>query len=194
VAALEPSTLMLRQRPDTAAPAVRGVAEALPFPGDAFDAAMAILTVHHWRDQLAGLAEMCRVAPRRVALVFDQDVSESFWLYRDYMPASNAIEADRAPRVEMVADALDADRVEIVPVPHDCTDGFGGAYWRRPEAYLDPAVRAGISSLAVLDPRDLEPSLSRLRADLESGVWHERHADLLQHEEIDLGYRLVVRA
>ena len=155
---------------------------------------MAILTVHHWADQAAGLAEMCRVAPRRVVLAFDQDAAASFWLYQDYMPASNAIEAVRAPRVEDVADALDADRIEIVPVPHDCTDGFGGAYWRRPEAYLDPAVRAGISSLAVLDAQELEPALARLRADLESGVWHEQHADLLDRDEIDLGYRLVVTA
>ena len=79
-----------------------------------------------------------------------------------------------------------------VPVPHDCRDGFYGAYWRRPDAYLDPEVRAGISVLASRTPEELAPGLERLRADLESGAWAEQHADLLEREELDLGYRLLV--
>ena len=109
-----------------------------------------------------------------------------------YFPGANAVEHSRAAWIDHVVAQLDADRVEVVPVPHDCEDGFGGAYWRRPEAYLDPDVRAGISSLAVLDDAELQPCVDRLRADLESGVWHERHADLLELDEVDLGYRLVI--
>lgn len=191
VVAVEPSEVMLAQRPAVAAPAVRGFAEALPFRNDAFDAVMGVLTVHHWTDLVAGLAELCRVAPRRVVLAFEEPQSATYWL-ADYFPETAAVEATRAPRIEQVVDGLGADRVEVVPVPCDCADGFAGAYWRRPEAYLDPAVRAGISSLAVLGPDELEPGLTRLRADLDSGAWHERHADLLGLEELDLGYRLLI--
>jgi SAM-dependent methyltransferase len=192
VVAVEPSDVMLEQRATDAAPAARAVAEALPFPDDAFDAVMGVLTVHHWRDLDAGLAEMRRVAPRRVVLVFDQERAADVWPWREYFPAANVLEAGRAPRVERVVEGLDADRVEVVPVPHDCTDGFGGAYWRRPEAYLDPGVRAGISSLAAMPDDVLRPGLDRLAADLASGAWAERHADLLALDEIDLGYRLVI--
>jgi SAM-dependent methyltransferase len=192
VVAVEPSEVMLAQRDEDAAPVVRGLAEALPFTDGAFDAAMGVLTVHHWTDLDAGLAELCRVAPRRVVLGFDEPQSSSFWLVSDYFPETGAIESARAPQLEQLVDGLGATRVEVVPVPHDCTDGFAGAYWRRPEAYLDPAVRAGISSLAAMDDAVLEPGLSRLRADLDSGAWHDRHADLLGLDEIDLGYRLII--
>lgn len=193
VVAVEPSEVMLRQRAIDAAPAVRGVAEALPFADDAFDAALAVLTTHHWSDLDAGLVEMRRVAPRRVILGFDEPQSAAYWLASEYFPETAAIEGTRAPRIDELAGGIGADRLEVVRVPHDCTDGFAGAYWRRPEAYLDPAVRAGISSLAVLAPDVLEPGLARLRDDLASGAWQERHADLLALDEVDLGYRLIIK-
>src|SRR5262245_22812155 len=42
VLALEPSAVMLRQRAATAAPAIRGRAETLPFRANAFDAVQAV--------------------------------------------------------------------------------------------------------------------------------------------------------
>jgi len=192
VVGVEPSEVMLAQRLPGAAPALCGTAESLPFPDRAFDAALVVLTLHHWSDLDAGLAELRRVADRRVVLMFDQRMAADVWPWREYFPAANAVEAKRAPAVDHIVDALGGGRVETVLVPHDCIDGFGGAYWRRPEAYLDPEVRACISSLAVLSADELEPGLVRLRDDLESGAWHERHADLLALEEIDLGYRLVI--
>jgi SAM-dependent methyltransferase len=171
---------------------VRGVAEHLPFPDGTYDAALAVLTVHHCSDVARGLSEMRRVAPRCVVLGFDEPQSSAYWLAADYFPVVAAVESVRAPQLEDIVEGLGATRVEAVPVPHDCTDGFAGAYWRRPEAYLDPAVRSGISSLASLPDEIVEPALARLRADLDSGAWHERHADLLELDEIDLGYRLVI--
>ena len=79
-----------------------------------------------------------------------------------------------------------------VPIPHDCQDGFYGAHWRRPQAYLDPVVRAGISALAKRTPEELAPGLAQLEDDLRTGAWAERHADLLERDELDLGYRLLV--
>jgi SAM-dependent methyltransferase len=192
VVAIEPSGVMLAQRSRSAAPAIQGVAEALPLPDGAFDAVLAILTVHHWADLDAGLRELQRVARRRVVFGFDPTRQLDLWFTAEYVPASAAFEEGRAPGVGHVADMLGGARVEAVPVPHDCSDGFLGAYWRRPEAYLDPDVRASISSLAQLDQADVRPGVERLAADLESGAWHERHGALLDLDELDLGYRLFV--
>ncbi len=192
VVAVEPSETMLAQRPLGAAPVVRGVAEALPLPDGSFDASLATFTVHHWSDVRAGLAEMRRVARRHVVLTFDYEICGEFWAWRDYFPDTTEIEAARAPLVEVIASSLDAGRVEVVPVPWDCTDGFGAAYWRRPEAYLDPTVRASISSLAEMAPARIADGVERLRADLESGAWARRNAELLTLDEADFGYRLIV--
>ena len=191
VVAVEPSALMVAQR-TSSAPVVRATAESLPFRSSAFDGAMAVLTVHHWREPERGLAEMTRVAPRRVVLAFDRRVHDGFWLLTEYIPEAAYRPDERILSVEAIADAIGATRIEPVPIPHDCVDGFGWAYWRRPERYLDPSVRACISMLAALDPSVVEPGLDRLARDLASGGWHERHRDLLDLPEIDGGFRLIV--
>ncbi|WP_416964381.1 methyltransferase domain-containing protein [Streptomyces sp. Agncl-13] len=170
------------------------MAERLPLRGKAADAVMALLTVHHWSDLATGLAELRRVARRRVVvLAWDQRVfRERFWLVRDYLPQAAAYDDTRAVPTERLAALLGGARVESVPVPHDCTDGFGAAYWRRPHAYLDPRVRAGISMLAQTGEDALAPGLAALRDDLTTGRWHERYADLLALDTIDVGYRLLV--
>jgi Methyltransferase domain len=193
VVAVEPSSVMIRQRPAGAAPAVRGVAESLPLRDGGVDAALAILTVHHWSDVETGIAELRRVARRRIViLTWDQAVFREFWLVRDYLPAAAAVSAGHAVPIPRLAELLPDARVEPVPVPHDCIDGFGAAYWRRPEAYLDPEVRSGISMLAQADPRALVDGLAALAADLDSGAWHERHHALSALDRLDAGYRLVV--
>ena len=77
-----------------------------------------------------------------------------------------------------------------VPVPHDCTDGFLYAYWRRPKAYLDPRIRSGSSSFWTI--RNAEAGLQNLSRDLETGEWQRRYAELLTLDAYDAGYRLVV--
>jgi SAM-dependent methyltransferase len=189
VVAFDASEVMLGQHPGRHR--VRGAAEYLPFADGEFDAAMAIFTVHHWRDVAAGLAELRRVARRQVILTFDHEMEGRFWL-SDYVPAMNAQEHSWVATIEGVASPLGTDQVEVLPVPHDCVDGFMAAYWRRPERYLDPAVRANISGLALLPPADIDPGIARLAADLESGAWHERYGHLLELDEFDAGYRIVV--
>jgi len=193
VVAIEPSAVMLAQRRVGAAPVVRAVAESLPFPDACFDAALATFTVHHWNDSARGLREMQRVARRHVILTFDQgdEWLDEFWLTRDYLPQElfrGVLFSGLSPVLAEIAPA----RVEIVPVPFDCRDGFFCAYWRRPHAYLDPDVRASISALALLDDDVLAPGLARLEADLHSGAWHERNRALLERDTCDFGYRLVV--
>ena len=192
VTAVEPSAVMIAQRPPGAAPAVQAGAEALPFADASFDAAMAVLTLHHWSDYGAGCAELRRVARDRVVVLsWDPAYVERLWLGPEYLPRIMDEDAAGFPSLAAQAAALDAE-VEVVPVPWDCRDGFMSAFWRRPEAYLDPAVRAGISTLARRTEEELAEGLARLRADLESGAWARRHADLLERDELDLGYRLLV--
>jgi SAM-dependent methyltransferase len=188
VLAVEPSLTMISQRPVGAAPCLRGSAEALPLQSGAYDAAMALLTIHHWSDWRAGLREMRRVARRRIVLLtFDAEASD-FWLTRDYFPALNELDRKIMPPLGALANELGEFHGTPVPVPHDCTDGFLGAYWRRPHAYLDSIARSSMSAFARIDAED---GLRRLASDLDSGVWRKRNADLLDREALDVGYRLL---
>jgi SAM-dependent methyltransferase len=193
VVAAEPSGVMLAQRPPEAAPAVRARAEALPFADRSFDAVMAVLTLHHWADQAAGLAECVRVARDRVVLLTCDPACTGFWLVDDYLPEFLELDHIQLPSIPTIKEAF-GPGVQVtstpVPVPHDCVDGFLGAFWRRPAAYLDPTVQAGISSFARLP--DAAKKLERLRADLASGAWQARHGALLEREALDIGYRIVV--
>jgi SAM-dependent methyltransferase len=191
VVAVEPSPVMIAQRPAEAAPVVQAVAEALPFPDASFDVALAVLSVHHWSDPAAGLLELRRVARRQVVLTWDPVVQARFWFVRDYLPEWTAYEASK-PTLGRIVDALPGARVEPVLVPSDCSDGFGCAFWRRPDAYLDPDVRASISVLSLLDPALIRRATVQLEADLRTGTWHERNRDLVDLDEYDGGYRLVI--
>lgn len=192
VVAVEPSAVMRAQRPLGSAPCVDGVAGALPFADDAFDATLTVFSVHHWPDQRAGLDELRRVAPRNVILTFDPRFHERYWLVRDYLPEAADLPASWPLLPEEMAEHLGGGAVEPVPVPADCLDGFFWAFWRRPEAYLDPVVRACSSGIAQLPDDLVAERMERLAADLASGAWHERNADLLALDEVDAGYRLVV--
>jgi SAM-dependent methyltransferase len=193
VLAIEPSSVMIAQRPAGAAQAVQAAAEFIPLRDGAADAVMALLTVHHWTGLEAGIAELRRIARRRVVVLsWDQSVTRECWLLSEYLPEAAAFDDARAIPVDRLAALLGATRIEPVPIPHDCTDGFAIAYWRRPEAYLDPVVRAGISMLAQTGEAAIAPGLSRLADDLCSGRWHDRHADLLTLDQADVGYRLLV--
>jgi methyltransferase family protein len=189
--AIEPSRTMIAQRAPGSAPVVQGVAEHLPFVDGMYDAALAILTVHHWLDATAGLAEMRRVSSRQVVLTWDPAISLKFWLVTDYLPEIVEHEEFIAT-LGPIREGLATSDVRAVPVPWDCTDGFMGSYWRRPERYLDPGARAAISGISLLDQRTVDRAMRQLAADLADGTWERRHADLLALEELDLGYRLVV--
>jgi SAM-dependent methyltransferase len=191
--AVELSRTMIDQRASGAAPAVRASAVRLPLADGAVDAALAVLTIHHWPDRAQGLAEMRRVARGRVVvLTWDQEICDSFWLVSDYLPGIRDVDRPRAASIADIISIVGSGQVVEVPVPHDCSDGFLGAFWRRPEAYLDPRVRRGISAFWELEVDAVDAGLRRLAADIENGVWAERQRDLLTRDELDLGYRLIV--
>ena len=194
VIAVEPAMTMIRQRRAGTAPVVQASATELPFRDDGFAAALAILTVHHWPDRARGLDELARVARRRVVVVTWDPSSSGFWLVDDYFPA--IVELDRRifPTIEDFERAFGRIEVHPFPIPHDCVDGFLGAYWRRPHAYLDAGVRSAISTFAKAQTHELESGLERLRRDLADGTWERRHGGLLALSELDLGYRIVIAA
>jgi SAM-dependent methyltransferase len=197
VIAIEPSEVMIAQRPAGSAQAIRGVAEALPLEDASVDAAMAIFSDHHWTDRTAGLREMRRVARKRIVLLnSDPSVANGFWLTRDYLPGFlDLIPEDcRAPGYwrQELRRLLGDIRVHVIPVPHDCTDGFYQAYWRRPSMYLRADVRRNISVFHRLPATDVSRAVQRLSHDLDNGTWHKRHDDLTSRPELDVGLRLVV--
>lgn len=190
VVAVEPSAAMRAQRPPDR-PAVDAVAEALPFDSGSFDAAMAMITVHQWPDLERGLGELRRVARGPVVvLTFDPDALTDFWL-ADYVPELLEAERPRMPAIARIAAALGGD-VDVVapPIPHDCVDGFIEAYYARPEAFLDPEVRAAQSAWSHTGV-DVTPGLAKLREDLERGAWEDRYGDLRRRPEYVGSLRMI---
>ncbi|GIH14881.1 class I SAM-dependent methyltransferase [Rugosimonospora africana] len=190
VTAVDPSQVMLDQHPGDRK--ILAGAEELPFDDGAFDAAMAVLTVHHWADLRRGLSELRRVSRRQVVFTWDPQHLPELWLIEEYLPEIRQLEHGRFTPLSVVAEALGAHTVVPFPIPADFTDGFQIAYWRRPESYLDPVIRRASSTFADLPPSVTEPAIERLRADLASGAWQRRHADLLSRESMDYGYRLLI--
>jgi SAM-dependent methyltransferase len=188
--AVEPSRAMIVQRPPGSAPVVQASATALPFRDGSFAAALAVLTVHHWPDRGRGLRELARVARDRVVVLTWDPTAPSFWLVAEYFPEIVVLDRPIFPTLDDFRQALGPIEVRPLPIPHDCTDGFLGAYWRRPAAYLDVGVRGAISTFTKL--ADPEPGVARLRRDLADGTWARRHADLLDRPALDLGYRVVI--
>ena len=188
VTAVEPSLEMIRQRSPTAARSIQASAENLPFADKSFDAAMAILTVHHWSDKEAGLREMRRVTRDRVVLL-TYDPSHRPWL-TDYLPELAQLDEVQMPCMSDYEQWLGAVQISPVPVPHDCSDGFLHAYWRRPAAYLDKRIRSGSSSFWAISSAD--EGLKWLARDIASGDWERRYSELLAMDLYDAGYRLVI--
>ena len=189
VVAVEPSSKMISQRQNSLN-VIRARAEALPFKNRSFDAVMMVLTVHHWQDQQKGLWECARVARKRLVIMTWDPASDGFWLVQDYFPDLLAHDLSSFPGIDELGNAAGKVSIIALPIPAECTDGFLGAYWRRPEAYLDAGVRMSISSFSRI--AGLDVGLEKLRRDLESGDWKRRYRHLLTVNSLDIGYRLVI--
>ncbi len=192
VLAVEPSATMRAQRPADAAPALAAHAEALPFDDGAFDAAMACVTIHHWKPAETGLAELRRVS-RGPVVVFTFELEALPAWQLEYLREGVAKELPRFPAISDIEAALGGHtRVERIPTPGDCVDGFFEAFWRRPEALLDPQVRSAQSVWALLEPREEERIVERLAAGLASGAWDAEHGHLRARHSFDGALRLVI--
>ena len=192
VLAVEPSALMRAKRPPGAAPCLAGYAEHLPFDDQSFDGAMAVCTVHHWKDPIAGLREMRRVARRVVVFLFETGDPDLFWLTRDYLPEAAELATTKVlASPDGLAGAIDG-RMEPVPIPWDCADGFYEAHWRRPASYLEEEVRRGVSVWDAVGPAVEQRAVQSLHDDLASGRWAARNRALLHLDEAELGARLLI--
>jgi SAM-dependent methyltransferase len=193
VLAIEPSAGMRARRPAHLTPAIDACAEALPLDDDTVAAAMALITLHHWADPAAGLRELRRVARGPVVvLTFDIDVLAGYWMINDYLPEALADDRRRFPTIDAITSILGGAHVEPVPIPADCLDGFFEAYYARPEAYLDPTLRAAQSVWPRLPEGVERRALAALAADLASGVWDTRHGHLRAQPTYEGGLRLIV--
>lgn len=179
---------MIGQRRASNAAVIQGSAESLPFDDGSFDAAMAVLTIHHWSDKKKGVAEMRRVTRGKIIFLTYDPSYRGLWL-ADYFPALVTLDEEQMPRMAEFESWLGSVVISPVPIPHDCTDGFLAGYWRRPAAYLDERVRAAMSSFWALG--DVSHGLAKLESDLKSGEWERRYANLLDLQDLDCGYRLV---
>lgn len=191
VIAVEPSARMRAQRPAEAAPCLDGWAEDLPLDDASVDVAMALYTDFHWQDRARGIAELVRVSRRGIVmLTVDRTAAERYWLTRDYLPEANDLFAPLADLITLLPGP--PPDVTPVPIPADCRDGFVHAFWKRPEAFLNPEVHATMAVFTRLTACAAAAMEARLRADLESGGWGRRNRELDELHELDLGHRLVV--
>jgi len=193
VTAVEPSASMRAQRPPHLAVAVDATADALPFADDSFDASMASVTVHQWPDLAAGLGEMRRVTRGPVVILTFDPVPPLNWWLIDYVPELFEVEGRRMPPLDTIAAALGGHtEVRTVPVPVDSTDGFGQAFFGRPERLLEPEVRRAMSAWSFVDEVVVERFVAALTADLASGAWDEKYGSFRTLETFDVGMRLVI--
>lgn len=188
ITAVEPSIEMIQQRSSHSAILVQASAEDLPFEDDSFDAAMAVLTIHHWSDQKKGVHEMRRVTRGKLVFLTYDPAFRGLWLF-DYFPQLVTLDEGQMPPLEKYQSWLGEVKVSNVPIPHDCSDGFLAGYWRRPAAYLDDRVRAAMSSFWALG--DVSEGLTKLNTDLKNGSWEQKYGDLQMREGLDCGYRLI---
>jgi SAM-dependent methyltransferase len=192
VLAVEPSAAMRAQRPAGAAPAIDARAEKLPFDTDSFDAAMACATIHHWQPPEAGLAELRRVT-RGPVVIFTFELQRMPEWQRDYFAEPLALEMSVFPALDHVASTLGGKaRIERIPIPGDCTDGFVESWWKRPEVMLDPIVRASQSMWKRLPAGVEERAIARLRRDLESGEWDRNYGYLREQDSYNGSLALVI--
>jgi SAM-dependent methyltransferase len=195
VLAVEPSDVMAAQRRPELAPALRGTAANLPLRDGAVDAAMAILTIHHWDDDRErGVRELRRVARGPVVIMtYDAEVCCQMWLVRDYLPELAALDRRIFPPPSRVAEWL-GGTVDIrpIPVPRDCHDWMLGALWAHPERVLDPDARAATSGLARMAPDVVARVVRDLSRDLADRTWDARNGALRALDEYDVGLRLIV--
>ena len=193
VTAVEPSAGMISQRPAGTAPVVQASAESLPFRDDSFDAAMGVLTAHHWADLSAGLNEMQRVARRRIVMVaFDPEALEDLWITADYFPAMLELKRPSGAGSRELAALLPAAATSPLPVPHDCEDHFFAALWARPELLFDDGIVRPMWVWQGISEEARQAGRKRLASDLESGAWEQRYGHLRQEPELDVGLRLVI--
>jgi SAM-dependent methyltransferase len=190
--AVEPSATMIQQRPQSSAPVIQASAESLPFDYNQFTHCMTVLSMHHWSDRAKAFSEIKRVTQKRfVALSwYSPGLENKYWLYRDYLTQIPELNSSIFPTVYELKVHFPNLQEHIVPIPYDCLDGFDGAYWKRPEAFLDPDVRKNMSVFSKI--KNIEPILDKLKYDIESGNWIKRNQKLLQLSEYDCGYRIFV--
>jgi SAM-dependent methyltransferase len=195
VIAIEPSDVMAAQRPDDLAPAIRASAGAIPLRDRSVDAAMAVLTVHHWdEDRETGVRELRRVARGPVVvLTYDATISAAMWLMADYLRELAALDLRTFPPPEQIAEWIGGDvRIDAIPIPRDTPDWMLGSFWAHPERVLDADARAATSGFARMPADVVERVVSEVSRDLADGRWDARHGHLRSLDALDVGLRLIV--
>ncbi|MBP3039156.1 class I SAM-dependent methyltransferase [Bacillaceae bacterium Marseille-Q3522] len=194
VMAVEPSAAMRSQRQKMGkAPAIIGTAEKLPFDDEAFDASMAMVTVHHWRDLPKGLRELRRVTRNQVVIMtFDPNALELFWNAR-YFSELIEVEKARYPEIAFITKTLGGNcEVRSIPIPFDCVDGFQEAFLGRPEAFLNKEIRKSQSAWGFLSEDTERRLVTRLASDLESGKWDQEYGEYRQKAFFSGSLRLII--
>ncbi|MCP5265696.1 MAG: class I SAM-dependent methyltransferase [Burkholderiaceae bacterium] len=178
--AIDVSEVMLAQarRKSSAIAWARSSVDALPFPSATFDGAICTLAIHHFGDLKSPFAEVRRTLRSGSFVIFTglAEQMHHYWLCH-YFPETMARSIEKMPSESKLRAALSRagfESITVAPffVTNELQDLFLYSGKHRPELYLDPTVRANISSFAQLAPPDeLRVGLARLTADLHTGAF-----------------------
>ena len=193
VLAVEPSEVMIQQRKPGSAPVIQATADKLPLKDKSYDAAMTVISIHHWHNQQQGIKEMCRIARKRVVIVtIDPRVSNKMWLPADYLHEIAELDSKTLPLPETICEWLDCKtKIETYPIPKDTPDWTLMSFWAHPERVLDPAARAGTSGFARQPKEIVERVVTDVERDLKSGLWDKKYGHLRKLNEFDAGLRII---
>lgn len=151
-------------------------ADSLPYQNDFFDGAMCTLAIHHFADLLKPFQEVHRVLKQGNFVLFSAfpEQMQQYWLCH-YFPEMMQSSITQMPAQALVTSALQTAGFEIEQitpfyVSNALQDLFLYSGKERPNQYLDPVVRANISSFASrCSQAELNTGLQRLSSDIESG-------------------------
>lgn len=196
--AIEPSEVMRKQSvPNINVEWLAGSAESIPLPDASAAGVISTLAVHHFPDIHAAADEMRRVCDHGPIVLFTIDPrrGEPFW-FKEYFPGIYDRLFDAFIPVEELISAFTGNHnvtatVRGFPLPHNLSDMNMHAGWNRPEVYLDPAARRGMSGFAMADHTEVQTGLDLLGRDLKLGEWEKRNGHLRTKESYDLGFIFV---
>lgn len=153
-----------------------GDVTALPFETGRFAGAICTLAIHHFADLSVSFRDIRRVMRRGPLVLFTatHEQMRRCWLSH-YFPDAIVASIRQMPDLPVVLQHLhsagfDKAVTEPYEIRPDLQDFFMYSGKHRPQIYLDPKVRAGISTFSRLaSPAEVEAGCGQLARDIASG-------------------------
>ncbi|TWI96754.1 ubiquinone/menaquinone biosynthesis C-methylase UbiE [Mucilaginibacter frigoritolerans] len=158
-----------------------GTAEQIPAKNEAFNGAIATLTIHHWTDINQALKEIYRVTDMNgkfVLFTATPQQMQGYWL-NHYFPNMMQSSINQMPGLDIIQNGLlKAGFNHIIKEKYSVQDNLEDHFLYsgklKPSLYLDKEIRNGISSFTALaNAKEIADGLSELEKDISNGKFEE---------------------